>query len=140
MHAYKGVGLAANQVGLARRVAVVEAAEGDRLVLIDPVIVERVGTEIAEEGCLSIPEIYADVERATQVVVETTAFDGTRTRVAAEGLKARAIQHEVDHLDGLLFLDRVSMLKRRLLLRKWERQRKGERGHLREVVPATAKE
>lgn len=135
MHAYKGVGLAANQVGLARRVAVVEIEAGDLLPLIDPEIVERTGQIDDEEGCLSIPDFYGDVRRAARVVIETTAFDGQRVRVEATDLKARAIQHEIDHLDGILFLDRLSLLKRQLLLRKWKKSRKGETSVIREVPP-----
>ena len=110
MHAAKGVGLAANQIGVARRVAVV-VADDRELVLVNPVIVEAEGEEVAEEGCLSIPEIFADVGRAERVVVETTDEEGQRQRVEGTGLFARAIQHEIDHLDGILldpgFLRRV---------------------------------
>ena len=139
MHAYKGVGLAANQVGVARRVAVVETGENDLLVLIDPLIVEREGELVDEEGCLSIPDIYGDVKRSATIVVETTALDGGRVRVPASELKARAVQHEIDHLDGILFLDRLNILTRQFKLRKWKNQRKGETSLLREV-PATADE
>lgn len=135
MHAARGIGLAANQVGVPRRVAVVEVA-GERVVLIDPVIVEHEGRIVDEEGCLSIPDLYADVERAARVVVETTALDNRRVRVEATELQARAIQHESDHLDGVLFLDHLSPLKRQLLLRKWRKLRKGETGYIRDVVPA----
>lgn len=136
MRAAQGIGLAANQVGLAERVAVVEAGEGDSIVLINPEIVEREGKELGEEGCLSIPEIFGDVNRATRIVVETTDLEGQRVAIEATGLQARAAQHEIDHLDGILFLDHLSPLKRRMLLRKWRRMRKGETGHLKEVVPA----
>ncbi len=138
MHAYKGVGLAANQVGLARRVAVVETDDEGLLPLIDPVIVEQEGEVEDEEGCLSIPDIYGDVRRAARIVVETTALDGRRVRVGATELKSRAIQHEIDHLDGILFLDRLSLLKRQLLLRKWKHARKGETSLLRELPATTA--
>jgi peptide deformylase len=140
MHAAKGIGLAANQVGIAKRVAVVEADDKVPLVLINPVILDKSGNAKDEEGCLSIPDLFGDVERAETVVVETDQLDGGRVRVSAEGLKARAIQHEIDHLDGVLFLDRLSPMKRRLLLRKWEKQRKGEKGFLKEVTPATVEE
>jgi len=136
MRAAQGVGLAANQVGIARRIAVVDVGDDDPIVLINPVITDRVGQDRAEEGCLSIPELYGDVDRARQVTVETTTLDGTRVTVTAEQLKARAIQHEVDHLDGVLFIDRLSPLKRKLLLAKWKKLRKGETGYLKEVVPA----
>lgn len=107
MRADHGVGLAANQIGIGRRAAVVETENDDPVVLIDPVIVEREDSVRGEEGCLSIPEIYADVDRARRVVVETTTLDNERVRVAAEDLKARAIQHEIDHLDGILAVDRA---------------------------------
>src|SRR5206468_3781663 len=104
--AARGVGLAANQVGVARRVAVVDVGEDDPppLVLINPVIVER-GDEVetAEEGCLSIPEIYGDVDRQAHIVVEALDRDGKKYRAETTGYKARAIQHEIDHLDGILF-------------------------------------
>lgn len=136
MRAAQGVGLAANQVGVAERVAVVDTGDDDPVVLINPVITAREGRDKAEEGCLSIPEIFGDVERAARVTVETTGTDGGRRTVHAEGLKARAIQHEIDHLDGVLFLDHLSPLKRRMLLAKWKKVRKGETGYLKEVVPA----
>lgn len=140
MRADKGIGLAANQVGTAQRVAVVDANDGQGpLPLINPVILERSGKVTQEEGCLSIPEIYGDVERAQRVVVETTTLNGTRARVEASELRARAIQHEIDHLDGVLFIDHLSPLKRRLLLNKWRRSRKGKEGFLKEV-PAAAVE
>ena len=133
MRAAQGVGLAANQVGVLQRVAVVDTGDGEPLTLIDPIIVERYGEARAEEGCLSIPDVYGEVDRATRVVVEVTTPDGARVQVAAVELKARAIQHEIDHLDGILFLDRLSPLKRRMLLRKWQKLRKGETGYLKEL-------
>ena len=140
MRACKGVGLAANQVGVATRVCVVEAEPGQVHALIDPVIVEHSGNEKDEEGCLSIPDIYADVARATSVTVEATDEHGVRRRISGEGLLARAIQHEIDHLDGILFLDRIGPIKRRFLMRDWEKQRKGKSGFIREVTPEPADE
>jgi len=111
MRAAKGVGLAANQVGIARRVAVVDVGEDDPppLVLVNPRIVtasdER---ETAEEGCLSIPDIYGEVERALSVTLEALDRDGRSYRTELSGFKARAVQHEIDHLDGVLFLDHLS--------------------------------
>ena len=134
MRAANGVGLAANQIGVARRVAVA-AADDKEVVLVNPVIVEADGEQVGEEGCLSIPDIFADVARAERVVVETTGEDGRRTRVEGTGLFARAIQHEIDHLDGILFLDRVGPIKRRRLLADWKKSRKDETGYLRDVVP-----
>jgi peptide deformylase len=137
MRAAKGVGLASNQIGVARRVAVA-AADDREVVLVNPVIVEADGAETAEEGCLSIPDIFAEVTRATRVVVETTDEQGARRRVEGTGLFARAIQHEIDHLDGILFLDRISPLKRRRLLADWKKSRKGRTGYLKDVVPEGA--
>ncbi len=134
MHADNGIGLAANQVGLARRVAVVQTEEDDAVVLIDPEIVEREGMVRGEEGCLSIPDIFADVDRAQRIVVETTSLDNERVRVPASDLAARAIQHEIDHLDGVLFLDHLSPLKRRMLLKKWRKSRWAAMGHEKQVV------
>jgi peptide deformylase len=143
MRAAKGVGLAANQVGVARRVAVVDVGEDDPppIVLINPVIVER-GTdvEVTEEGCLSIPDIFGDVGRPARVVVEAQDVGGKTQRIEARGYKARAIQHEIDHLDGVLFLDHLSAVKRGLLLSKWKKSRKGKSGYLKEVTPEPAGE
>jgi peptide deformylase len=143
MRAARGVGLAANQVGVARRVAVVDIGEEDPppLVLINPVIVEwSTEAEVAEEGCLSIPEIFGDVKRPERVVVEALDRDGTPFRAEVEGYKARAVQHEIDHLDGILFLDHLSAVKRGLLLAKWRKARKGTSGYLKEVTPEPAGE
>ena len=143
MRAAKGVGLAANQVGIARRVAVVDVGEESPppLVLINPrILTASPETETAEEGCLSIPEIFGDVERAREVELEALDRDGCPYRVAISGYKARAVQHEIDHLDGVLFLDHLSAVKRSLLLAKWKKARKGKRGYLKEVSPEPAGE
>ncbi|MCH9014879.1 MAG: peptide deformylase [Gemmatimonadetes bacterium] len=133
MYAASGIGLAANQIGVTRRIAVVKTEEAVSLTLIDPVILSREGTDRGEEGCLSIPELYADIDRSTHIVVETTDLDGNRVRLDVADLRARAIQHEIDHLDGVLFLDHLSPLKRRLLLQKWKKLRKGKTGYIQEV-------
>ncbi|HXY67996.1 MAG TPA: peptide deformylase [Gemmatimonadales bacterium] len=138
MRAAKGVGLASNQIGVARRVAVVSVENEGEFPLINPVIVESGGKQVGEEGCLSIPDIYADVERAERVVVDTLDERGARRRIEATGYLARAIQHEIDHLDGILFLDRVGPLKRRRLLADWKKARQGAEGHLKDVVPEGA--
>ena len=109
-------------------------------VLINAMVLEREGRALQEEGCLSIPDVYADVQRAYRVVVETTTLEGGRERVEATELRARAILHELDHLDGVLFLDHVSPLKRRLLLNKWHRLRRGKPGLLKEVSAAAVEE
>jgi peptide deformylase len=138
MDASKGVGLAANQVGVVRRVAVVDA-DGDRFVMIDPVILETEGRAIAEEGCLSIPDIYGDVARPERVVLEATDLEGNRYRRDATGLKARAIQHEIDHLDGILFLDHLSLIRRQMLLARWRREHKDDTGYTKEVQAESAR-
>jgi peptide deformylase len=138
MDAAKGVGLAANQIGIARRVAVVDA-DGDRFALINPVILEAEGRETGEEGCLSVPDIYGDVTRPGRIVVEATDAEGNRYRKEATGLKARAIQHEIDHLDGILFLDHLSLIKRQMLLAKYRREHKDDTGYIKEVPAATAR-
>jgi peptide deformylase len=143
MRAARGVGLAANQVGVARRVAVVDV--GDQgpppLVLINPTIVgHSAETDTAEEGCLSIPEIYGDVERPISVTLEALDLAGRPYRLDVSGYKARAVQHEIDHLDGVLFLDHLSAVKRGLLLAKWKRSRKGKTGYVMEVAPEPAGE
>jgi peptide deformylase len=143
MYAAQGVGLAANQVGIARRVAVVDVGHEKRapLVLVNPTLVQRTNDrDVAEEGCLSIPELFGDVERPTGIVLEALDRDGTPYRLETEGYQARAIQHEIDHLDGVLFLDHLSAVKRGLLLAKWKRLRKGEKGYLKEVTPEPAGE
>jgi len=143
MRAAKGVGLAANQVGVARRVAVVDVGDDDPppLVLINPRILESGDiVETAEEGCLSIPDIYGDVERPESIVLEALGLDGTPYRAELKGFKARAAQHEIDHLDGVLFLDHLSAIKRSLLLSKWKKARKGKTGYLKEVTPQPAGE
>jgi peptide deformylase len=138
MDAAKGIGLAANQVGVARRVAVVDV-DDDRFVMVNPRIVETEGRASAEEGCLSIPEIYADVTRPDRVVVEALDAEGRPYRKEATGLKARAIQHEIDHLDGILFLDHLSLVRRQMLLAKWRREHKDDAGFTKEVTGASAR-
>ncbi|MEO6055856.1 MAG: peptide deformylase [Gemmatimonadales bacterium] len=137
MDAAKGVGLAANQIGIARRVAVIDA-DDERFEMIDPVIVEAEGRAAAEEGCLSIPEIYGDVTRPERVVLEATDRNGRRVRMEATGLKARAIQHEIDHLDGILFLDHLSLVKRQILLARYRREHKDDTGFIKEVQAESA--
>jgi peptide deformylase len=138
MDAAKGVGLAANQVGVAQRVAVVDA-DGDRFAMVNPHIVETEGRATAEEGCLSIPEIFADVTRPERVVIEALDAEGNPYRKEATGLKARAIQHEIDHLDGILFLDHLSLVKRQILLAKWRREHKDDSRLTKEVTGASAR-
>jgi peptide deformylase len=137
MYAARGVGLAANQVGMARRIAVVDA-EGEKLVLVNPWIVEASGKDRAEEGCLSIPDLYADVIRPDRVVLEALDQDGNPYRRELIGLPARAVQHEIDHLDGILFLDHLSLLKRKRLLARWKKEHAEDSSYIRPVKPASA--
>lgn len=136
MQVSKGVGLAANQVGVARRVAVVET-DDIRLVLIDPVILDSEGRDSAEEGCLSIPEVYAEVTRPERVRLEATGLDGQRYIWEGDGLAARAVQHEIDHLDGILFLDHLGPIKRKMLLARYKKEHKDE-NYIKEVGSTAA--
>ena len=131
MYDAEGIGLAAPQVGISERILVVDVGDEDENrevhALINPVIVEfGKETEKASEGCLSIPGIEEMVNRPARVIVEALNPDGDPVRIEAEGLLARALQHEVDHLDGILFIDRLSSLKRGIILRKWRKSRGGE--------------
>ena len=137
MRVADGVGLAANQIGVARRVAVV-ALDGQDYTLINPVLIEHEGKSKQEEGCLSIPEFFADVVRPSRVVVEAADENGIVRRIEGTGLLGRALLHEIDHLDGLLFFDRVGPLKRRRLNAEWQKSREGKTGFLREVTPEGA--
>ncbi|HKP30140.1 MAG TPA: peptide deformylase [Gemmatimonadales bacterium] len=135
MDAAKGIGLAANQVGIARRVAVVDV-EGQRFAMINPVIRSAEGRSRAEEGCLSIPELYGDVTRPDRIVLEATDEQGKPFTLEASGLVARCIQHEIDHLDGILFVDHLSPLKRQLLLARYKKDHRGE-DVIKPLKPAT---
>jgi peptide deformylase len=130
MKAYEGVGLAANQVGVAQRVLVVDVPLDDehraRHVLANPVIGARSGSETGEEGCLSIPGIYDDVARSARLTVTGLDEHGRPVEIEAEGYLARALQHEIDHLDGVLFVDRLSPLKRQFLRRSLDLLARGE--------------
>jgi peptide deformylase len=137
MDAARGVGLAANQVGVARRVAVV-GVDDERFAMVNPVILSAEGADRAEEGCLSIPDAYGEVERPLRIVVEALGQDGLPWRREAEGLLARAIQHEIDHLDGILFFDHLGVLKRNLLVSRWKREHKGE-GIIKKLTPEPAR-
>ncbi len=113
MYEHKGIGLAANQVGLPLRLFVInltgESTEKEEeLVFINPEIVRRKGTFVGEEGCLSLPKLYGDVRRAEKIVVEAFDLEGQGFEVSVDELASRAIQHESDHLDGILFPDRMS--------------------------------
>jgi peptide deformylase len=120
MYEAEGVGLAANQVALPYQLFVLnvsadqEQADQEQ-VFINPVIVKRTGSQEGEEGCLSLPKLYGPVRRAKRVEVVAFDLEGNELRIQAEGLPARAIQHEIDHLEGTLFIDRMTDLARREL-------------------------
>ncbi len=122
MYANKGIGLAAPQVGVSKRLAVLDHSAGEdesaKLVLVNPEILVKEGMQIGEEGCLSIPGFREDVKRAYRVRVRAQDLDGNFFETEGEELLARAIQHEIDHLDGILFLQHLSLLKRDLIKRK----------------------
>ncbi|HET8765522.1 MAG TPA: peptide deformylase [Rhodanobacter sp.] len=126
MYAANGVGLAATQVAVQQRVLVIDMSDerNQPLVLINAEILEKGGTQVYQEGCLSFPGIYADVTRALDVKVKAHDVDGKEFIYAAEGPLAVAVQHEMDHLDGKVFVDYLSPLKRSLLLKRLEKHRK----------------
>ncbi len=131
MYAAQGIGLAAPQIAHGKRIAVIDVSfrkdPEQKLVLINPEIVERDGQQIEEEGCLSLPEIREKVRRAARVTVRAKDATGKTFEVTGDELLARALQHEIDHLDGILFIDRISRLKREMALRKIRKmQRSGE--------------
>jgi len=128
MYAAKGIGLAAPQVGVSKRLTVIDLSFKERpvekIVLINPEIVLREGKQYEEEGCLSLPEIREKVSRAAKVKVRAQDLDGNWFEMEGTELLARAFQHEIDHLDGILFFRRVSALKRDLILRKIRKMQK----------------
>ena len=131
MHAAPGVGLAANQVGVGKRIAVVDLTVGEDpsklLVLINPRILEVSGSYVEEEGCLSLPGFSERVRRPDRCVVEAMDLDGKVRTLEGRELLARAFNHEIDHLHGQLFIDRLSALKRRLIKKKVQkRMREGD--------------
>ena len=126
MYVANGVGLAATQVDVHQRVLVADMSD-DRnqpLALINPQILEKSGSQVYQEGCLSFPGLYADVTRALKVKVKAQDVDGHELIVEAEGPLAVCIQHEMDHLEGKVFVDYLSALKRALLLKRLDKQRK----------------
>jgi peptide deformylase len=122
MYAAKGLGLAAPQIAISQRLAVIDPSAGEdpaaRLVLINPEFLDKQGKQLGEEGCLSIPGFREDVTRAMKVRVRAQKVEGEFFEIDADDLLARAIQHETDHLNGILFISHVSMLKRDLIKRK----------------------
>ena len=128
MYAAPGVGLAATQVGVSRRVFVIDVSLGrsaqDLIVMINPVFVDRDGMQLEEEGCLSLPGFNATVVRPARAVVQGLDRTGTARTVEGQGLLARAFQHEMDHLDGTVFVDRLRGIKKDLIVRKIHKLRR----------------
>ena len=133
MYAYNGCGLAAPQVGISKRVVVIDIAREDEepnpLYMANPEIVwKSEETEVCEEGCLSLPEMRAEVERPARVKIRYLDYDGNECELLAEDFLAVAAQHELDHLDGVLYIDHISRLKRQMLVKKLEKSRGQKRG------------
>ncbi len=126
VHAAPGVGLAAPQVGINKRVIVVDLSVGeDRdalYVLINPEIVSKEGESISEEGCLSVPDIKEKVARPYRVIARGLDLEGRQVEIEGEDLLARALCHEIDHLDGILFVEKLSALKRALIKKKFKKK------------------
>jgi peptide deformylase len=131
MHNAPGIGLAANQVGRPLSVLVIDIqrdeSESGLIVLINPEMVSARGETTFEEGCLSVPEYFASVVRHEEVVVRGLDRRGEKIEIAAEGLLAIALQHEMDHLEGKLFIDRISPIARDIFKRRWKKKSKEER-------------
>lgn len=126
MYAAPGVGLAANQVNVQKRVIVIDVSEDKSapLCLINPELIEKNGSEEMDEGCLSVPGVFEKVSRAERVKVRALDRDGTAFALEADGLLAVCIQHEMDHLEGKLFVDYLSPLKRQLVRKKLKKDQR----------------
>ncbi len=131
MHQAPGIGLAANQVGRPLSVLVIdiqrEECEYGLIVLINPELVSARGEITFDEGCLSVPEYFANVKRHKEVVVRGLDREGKKIEIAAEGLLAVVLQHEMDHLEGKLFIDRISPIARDIFKRRWKKKFKEEK-------------
>lgn len=123
MYAASGVGFAAPQVGVTKRIIIIDGEEEGLIVLVNPMMVKSEGEVIEEEGCLSIPGVYSEVKRSSKVTVKALNESGEPIKITKEGLMARALQHEIDHLEGILFVDRIGKVKRQLLLNKLKKQK-----------------
>ena len=134
MYAAPGIGLAATQVDVHRRLVVIDVSEtkDQPLVLINPTILEKTGSQVYQEGCLSVPGIYADVERADKVRVSALDRDGRAFELEADGLMAVCIQHELDHLEGKVFVDYLSTFKREQVRKRLEKHARDKRADARE--------
>lgn len=129
LYYHQGLGLAANQVGVAQRIFLADEGKGLK-VFINPVILEAEGETTAEEGCLSFPEVFVDIPRSQSLLLEYLDEEGEVRRLEAEGLLARIIQHEYDHLEGVLISDRAGFVASRLISGKLKKLRKRARESL----------
>jgi len=136
MYSAQGIGLAATQVNVHRRLLVLDVSEGQNepRVYINPKIMASEGSETCEEGCLSVPGIYAEVSRAEKIHICAQYADGSTFEEELEGMHSICLQHEIDHLDGKLFVDYLSPLKRRMVTKKLEKQRKADQKTPRAVL------
>lgn len=133
----RGIGLAAPQVGRLERVIVVSGGE-DVLALVNPEIIWREDKTCSySEGCLSVPGVYAEVDRSSKIIVKAQTFEGEELKIPAEGLFGVCIQHEIDHLDGKLFIDHLSRMKREMLARKTKKYQKRHSPRRYSQVPTT---
>ena len=133
MYLAKGIGLAAPQVGRTERLAVIDVNEKP-FVIINPEVIETPGKPAkAEEGCLSIPDVYGDVERPSRVRVRALDIEGKPFEIEATELLGRCLQHEIDHLHGKLFIDYLSVLKRRSAMSKWTKEKDKYPGFIRHL-------
>lgn len=128
LHQAPGIGLAAPQVGESLRLITVDLSVGENpeelLVVVNPIILETEGHETSEEGCLSVPGYSLPVKRGARILLQGLLLDGRELRAEFDGLKARVLQHEIDHLDGVLIVDRQSSLKRSLIRKEINQKRK----------------
>ncbi|WP_022846417.1 MULTISPECIES: peptide deformylase [unclassified Desulfurobacterium] len=127
MYKRGGLGLAGNQVGILKRIVVIDIEAGkeregkNKIVLINPEIITMEGEQVNQEGCLSLPGLYKKVKRAAYVKVKAQNIDGEDFEIEGEDLVARALQHEIDHLNGIVFIDRLSPLQKRLALQRYKK-------------------
>ena len=139
MYASAGIGLAAPQIGVSKRIVVIDVEQedddngiksGNPLCLVNPEIIWRSDEKVCgEEGCLSVPKQRAEVERHAQVRVRYLDYNGNEQEILGDGLLSVCLQHELDHLDGILYIDRISRLKRQMIIKKLQKEAKGQSTH-----------
>ncbi len=127
MQAAHGVGLAANQIGVSLRIIALETGsekESEAVIILNPVIIKLEEEDVGEEGCLSIPGFYETIRRARKAIVKGASLKGEELTIECEGLLARAFQHEIDHLNGILFVDHLSPVKKQIFKREYLKEKK----------------